>query len=35
VHVLGAEASPEAVLTVTKHRSSCLTIAALRRLRLA
>jgi hypothetical protein len=30
VHVLGVEASPEAALTVTKHRPSCLTIAGLR-----
>jgi hypothetical protein len=29
-HVLGAEASPEAALTVDKHRPSCLTIARLR-----
>jgi hypothetical protein len=29
-HVLGAEASPEAALTVAKHRSSRLTIAGLR-----
>jgi hypothetical protein len=27
VHVLGAEASPEVVLTVDKHRPSCLTVA--------
>jgi hypothetical protein len=30
VHVLAAEASPEAALTVTKHRPSPLTIAGLR-----
>jgi hypothetical protein len=30
VHVLGAEASPEAALTVTKHQSSQLTVARLR-----
>jgi hypothetical protein len=30
VHVLGAEASPEAALTVNKHRSSRLTVAGLR-----
>jgi hypothetical protein len=30
VHVLGAEASPEAALTVDKHRPSHLTIAGLR-----
>jgi hypothetical protein len=30
VHVLGAEASPEATLTVDKHQSSRLTIAGLR-----
>jgi hypothetical protein len=29
-HVLGAEASPEAALTIAKHRSSRLTIAGLR-----
>jgi hypothetical protein len=29
VHVLGAEASPEAALTVDKHRPSHLTIAGL------
>jgi hypothetical protein len=29
-HVLGAEASPEAALTVDKHRPSCLTIVGLR-----
>jgi hypothetical protein len=29
-HVLGVEASPEATLTVTKHRLSRLTIAGLR-----
>jgi hypothetical protein len=29
-HVLGAETSPEAALTVDKHRPSCLTIARLR-----
>jgi hypothetical protein len=29
-HILGAEASPEAALTVDKHQSSCLTIAELR-----
>jgi hypothetical protein len=29
-HVLGAEASPEAALTVDKHRPSCLTVAGLR-----
>jgi hypothetical protein len=29
VYVLGAEASPEAALTVNKHRSSRLTIAGL------
>jgi hypothetical protein len=29
-HVLGAEASPEAALTVTKHRPSRLTVAGLR-----
>jgi hypothetical protein len=29
-HVLGAEASPEAALTIDKHRPSCLTIVALR-----
>jgi hypothetical protein len=29
-HVLAAEASPEAALTVTKHRLSCLTVAGLR-----
>jgi hypothetical protein len=29
-HILGAEASPEAVLTVTKHRPSRLTVAGLR-----
>jgi hypothetical protein len=29
-HILGAEASPEAALTVDKHQSSCLTIAGLR-----
>jgi hypothetical protein len=29
-HVLGAEASPEAALTVAKHRLSCLTIVGLR-----
>jgi hypothetical protein len=28
-HVLGAEASPEAALTVAKHRSSHLTVAGL------
>jgi hypothetical protein len=30
VHVLGAEASPEAALTVSKHRLSRLTVAGLR-----
>jgi hypothetical protein len=30
VHVLGAEASPEAVLIVDKHRPSHLTVAGLR-----
>jgi hypothetical protein len=30
VHVLGAEASPEAILTVDKHRPSRLTVARLR-----
>jgi hypothetical protein len=30
VHVLGAEASPEAALTVDKHQPSCLTISGLR-----
>jgi hypothetical protein len=30
VHVLGAEASPEAALTITKHWPSCLTVARLR-----
>jgi hypothetical protein len=30
VHILGAEASPEAALTVNKHRSSRLTVAGLR-----
>jgi hypothetical protein len=29
VHVLGAEASPEAALTVDKHRLSRLTVAGL------
>jgi hypothetical protein len=29
VHVLGAEASPEAALTIAKHRSSRLTVARL------
>jgi hypothetical protein len=29
VHVLGAEASPEAALTVDKHRPSRLTVAGL------
>jgi hypothetical protein len=29
-HVLGAEASPEAALTIDKHRRSRLTIAGLR-----
>jgi hypothetical protein len=29
-HVLGVEASPEATLTIDKHRSSRLTIAGLR-----
>jgi hypothetical protein len=29
-HVLGAEASPEAALTVDKHRPSCVTIVGLR-----
>jgi hypothetical protein len=29
-HVLGAEASPEAALTVDKHRPSRLTVARLR-----
>jgi hypothetical protein len=29
VHVLGAEASPEATLTIDKHRPSHLTIAGL------
>jgi hypothetical protein len=29
-HVLGAEASAEAALTVAKHRPSCLTVAGLR-----
>jgi hypothetical protein len=29
-HVLGAEASPQATLTITKHRQSRLTIARLR-----
>jgi hypothetical protein len=29
-HVLGVEASPEAALTVDKHRSSLLTVAGLR-----
>jgi hypothetical protein len=29
-HVLGAEASPEAALTIDKHRPSRLTIAGLR-----
>jgi hypothetical protein len=28
-HVLGVEASPEATLTVTKHRPSCLSVARL------
>jgi hypothetical protein len=30
VHVLGVEASPEAALTVAKHRSSRLTVVGLR-----
>jgi hypothetical protein len=30
VHVLGAEASPEAALTVDKHRPSFLTVGGLR-----
>jgi hypothetical protein len=30
MHVLGAEASAEAALTVTKHRPSRLTVAGLR-----
>jgi hypothetical protein len=30
VYVPGVEASPEAALTITKHRPSCLTIAGLR-----
>jgi hypothetical protein len=30
VHILGAEASPEAALTVDQHRPSHLTIAELR-----
>jgi hypothetical protein len=30
VHILGAKASPEAALTVTKHRPSRLTVAGLR-----
>jgi hypothetical protein len=30
VHVLGAEASPEAALTVDKYRPSRLTVAGLR-----
>jgi hypothetical protein len=30
VHVLGAEASPEAALTVDKHRPSHLTVVGLR-----
>jgi hypothetical protein len=34
-HVPGAEASSEAALTVNKHWPSRLTVAALRRLRLA
>jgi hypothetical protein len=29
-HILGTEASPEAALTVTKHRPSCLNVAGLR-----
>jgi hypothetical protein len=29
-HVLGAKASPEAALTVAKHRPSCITVAGLR-----
>jgi hypothetical protein len=29
-HVLGVEASPEAILTVAKHRPSRLTVAELR-----
>jgi hypothetical protein len=29
-HVLGAEASPKATLTVDKHRLSCLTVARIR-----
>jgi hypothetical protein len=29
VHVLGAEASPEAALTIDKHRLSWLTVAGL------
>jgi hypothetical protein len=29
-HILGADASPEAALTVDKHRSSRLTVAMLR-----
>jgi hypothetical protein len=28
-HVLGVKASPEAALTVAKHRPSCLTVAGL------
>jgi hypothetical protein len=28
-HILGVEASPEAALTIHKHRLSCLTIAGL------
>jgi hypothetical protein len=30
VHVLGAEASPEAALTIAKHQPCCLTIVGLR-----
>jgi hypothetical protein len=30
VHILGAEVSPEATLTIAKHRSSRLTVAGLR-----
>jgi hypothetical protein len=29
-HVLGAKASPEAALTINKHRPSCLTVVGLR-----
>jgi hypothetical protein len=30
VHILGAEASPEAAPIIDKHRLSCLTVARLR-----